>query len=83
MTPLELWIPRSAAERQRVITCELCHRTFPLDQRQQAHRHVKACLKRNIEVLQEHVHKREQFHGDDLFDLEFEAYLRREAAKPR
>lgn len=80
---LELWIPPSARERRRVIVCELCKRRFPAEQEQQAHRHIKACLKRNIDVLQEHVHRREQFHGDDLFDLEFEAYLRREAAKPR
>ena len=56
---LELIIPRSALDRQRVLRCLVpgCGKRFPIDQNQQFERHVKACSKKNedriLEVVEE------------------------------
>lgn len=72
----KLWIPESA--RKKWLQCDIpgCGRQFPLDQRQQFERHVKACLKRNGDRLEAHVARREAEHGDADFDQEFYEYLR-------
>lgn len=81
---LQLWIPRSAQEKRKVLRCEIpgCGKTFPLDQRQQFDRHVKACLRQNIDVLQAHADRRDRDHGLQDFDLELQAYLKRTRRLP-
>lgn len=75
--PLEIWIPPSAREKQRFLRCELCTKRFPLAQRPQFDRHVKACVRRNGEKLEAHVARRDSDFGLDGFDTELYAHLRK------
>lgn len=71
-----LLVPR--AEPKRWLQCEIpgCGKQFPMTQRPQFERHVKACLRRNGDALEAHVARREEMHGDADFDQEYYAYLR-------
>lgn len=82
---LEIWTPESArgkAEPQRVIKCMVpgCGRTFPATHRQQAHRHISACAKRNLDQIQEITEARRDAFNEPT-DKEMHNWVRRKAAE--
>lgn len=79
---LQIWIPESARpEPRRVFRCEVpgCKKRFPLEQREQMVRHVKACAKRHEGEIAEALHNRRSDGFLSPLDPEQAEYVRRRA----
>lgn len=72
-----LWTPPTA--RKKVLVCSVCGNHWPMSQKHQWIRHVKACSKKNEDVLQELQALRESsiftsIWDKELFDWKRERY---------
>jgi hypothetical protein len=75
---LQLILPRSALDPPRqVLLCTLCGKKLPLEQKDQFVRHVKACLKRNPEIIEEAVAARESNIFQSPADQELYEHIRK------
>lgn len=80
MTPA-LWIPPSAQPKpEPLLRCTVpgcSHSPFPMTQKEQWRRHVKACAKRNFGEIERELARKEETYFTKSADPEKYAYLRK------
>lgn len=76
-----LWLPPSARpEPKRYLRCSVpgcTHPGFPMTQREQWRRHVKACAKRNHGEIEREISRREETYFTKSADPEKYEYIRK------
>lgn len=78
---LQLWLPASARDTQKVYKCNVCQMRFPEDQKQQWRRHTIACIRKNPEHVEELVAAQEASIFTSIADKEKWAWVRKRQAE--